>query len=123
MSARVRGDSLASELSRYLAPRVGVGYAGAPSQSERIASTMIVNGLTSANARRTAGIDWTGTKAEEMKVSGKTAMKPTEFAASGEDDEHPEEREHPREGVAEQQQQPEARRAPRADARVEARSR
>ena len=46
---------------------------------------MIVNGLTSANARSGSGIDCTGTNAEEMKVSGKTAMNPTEFAASGEE--------------------------------------
>jgi hypothetical protein len=59
--------------------------AGAPSHSERIASTMIVNGLTSANARSAVGIDCTGTNAEEMNVSGKTAMKPTELAASGEE--------------------------------------
>ena len=32
-----------------------------------------------------AGIDLTGTNAEEMNVSGKTAMKPTELAASGEE--------------------------------------
>src|SRR6202023_1949451 len=57
--------------------------AGAPSQSERIASTVIVNGLTSANARSTEGIECTGTNAEEMNVRGKTAMNPTEFAASG----------------------------------------
>ena len=59
--------------------------AGAPSQSERIASTVMVKGLTSANARRTAGIDCTGTNAEEMNVRGNTAMNPTELAASGED--------------------------------------
>ena len=63
--------------------------AGAPSHSARIASTMIVNGLMSANACSAAGIDSTGTNADEMKVSGKTAMKPTEFAASGEDTSRP----------------------------------
>ena len=56
-----------------------------PSHSARIALTTIVNGLTSANASIQPGIDSVGTKAEEMKVSGKTAMKPTEFAASGEE--------------------------------------
>ncbi len=59
--------------------------AGAPSQSERIASTTKVKGLMSANHWRAAGIESTGTKAEEMKVSGKTAMKPTELADSGEE--------------------------------------
>ena len=59
--------------------------AGAPSQSERIASTMIVKGFTSANPRSTSGMDCTGTNAEEMNVSGNTAMKATEFAASGVD--------------------------------------
>jgi len=64
-------------------------WAGAPSHSERIASTVIVNGLTWAKVFRTAGSVPTGTNAEEMKVSGKTAMKPTEFAASGEDTSSP----------------------------------
>src|ERR1700746_628050 len=59
-------------------------WAGAPSHSERIASTVIVNGLTSANARRGSGMLLTGTNIEEMNVSGNTAMKPTELAASGE---------------------------------------
>ena len=54
-----------------------------------MASTMIVNGLISANDCSAAGIESTGTKADEMKVSGKTAMKPTEFAASGEDTSRP----------------------------------
>jgi hypothetical protein len=57
--------------------------AGAPSQRWRIASTTIVNGLTFANAFRGSGIELTGTNAEEMNVSGKTAMKATEFADSG----------------------------------------
>ncbi len=59
--------------------------AGAPSHRARIASTTIVNGLTSANHCSTSGIESTGTNAELMKVSGKTAMKPTEFADSGDD--------------------------------------
>ena len=63
--------------------------AGAPSHSERIASTVTVNGLTLANARSTDGIEATGTNAEEMNVSGKTAMKPTELAASGEETSSP----------------------------------
>ena len=32
-----------------------------------------------------AGIDWVGTNADEMKVSGNTAMNPSEFADSGDD--------------------------------------
>src|SRR5690554_5919780 len=45
----------------------------------------MVKGLMSANQAKAEGIDSTGTKAEEMKVSGKTAMKPSELAASGEE--------------------------------------
>src|SRR5437764_3932456 len=60
-------------------------WGGVPSHSERIASTVIVNGLTFANACSTSGIEATGTNAEEMNVSGNTAMKPAEFAASGEE--------------------------------------
>ena len=63
--------------------------AGALSHSDRIASTMIVNGLTLANARSTEGIDCTGTNAEEMNVSGNTAMNPTELADSGEETSSP----------------------------------
>src|SRR5690348_11140605 len=58
-------------------------WAGAPSHSERMASTMMVNGFTSANPRSTSGIDATGTNAEEMNVSGNTAMNASELAASG----------------------------------------
>ena len=50
---------------------------------------MIVNGLTFANHCSGSGIDCTGTNAEEMNVSGKTAMKPTELAASGEETSSP----------------------------------
>src|SRR5688572_15457438 len=57
--------------------------AGAPCQRCRIASTIVVNGFASANASSAAGIDSTGTKAEEMKVSGKIVMNPNAFAASG----------------------------------------
>ena len=63
--------------------------AGAPRHRWRIASTTIVNGLTFANACRTGGIVWTGTNADEMNVSGNTAMKPTEFAASAVDTSSP----------------------------------
>ncbi len=59
--------------------------AGWPTHSARIASTRIVNGLISANHFSAAGIDSTGTNADEMNVSGNTAMKPSEFAASGEE--------------------------------------
>jgi hypothetical protein len=41
--------------------------------------------LTSATCSRPAGIDATGTNAEEMNVIGKTSVKPMPFAASGED--------------------------------------
>ena len=50
---------------------------------------MIVNGLISANHCSAPGIDSTGTNADEMNVSGNTTMKPTEFAASGEDTSRP----------------------------------
>src|SRR3954469_3502804 len=59
--------------------------AGAPTHSARIAFTTIVNGLISANHWSAAGIESVGTNADEMNVSGNTAMKPSEFAASGED--------------------------------------
>lgn len=59
--------------------------AGEPSQSDRIASTMNVNGLMSANHWSAAGIESTGTNADEMNVNGKTAMKPSELADSGEE--------------------------------------
>ena len=54
-----------------------------PLHRNRIALTVIVNGLTLAKSRSTAGIERPGTNAEEMKVSGKTAMNPTELADSG----------------------------------------
>ena len=41
--------------------------------------------MISANHCSAAGIDSTGTNADEMNVSGNTAMKPSEFAASGEE--------------------------------------
>ena len=63
--------------------------AGSPIHSARIASTTIVNGLISANHCSAAGIDSTGTNADEMNVSGKTAMKPSELAASGEETSRP----------------------------------
>ena len=58
---------------------------GAPSHSSRISSTTTVNGFTSANTFSASGIESTGTKADEMNVSGNTSMKPSEFAASGVD--------------------------------------
>ncbi len=50
---------------------------------------MTVKGLTSAKVCSAAGIESTGTKAEEMKVSGKMMMKPNDCEASGEDEERP----------------------------------
>src|SRR5579859_2130928 len=64
-------------------------WAGKPSQSARMALTTIENGLMLANQRRADGIEATGTNAEEMNVSGNTAMNPTELAASGEDTSSP----------------------------------
>jgi hypothetical protein len=63
--------------------------AGAPRKRERIASTTIVNGLTSAKACRVAGIESTGTKAEETKVSGKIRMKPIACEDSGDEEVRP----------------------------------
>ena len=57
--------------------------AGVPSHSARIASTMTLTGLASATSSSPAGIDSTGTNAEEMNVIGKISVKPTPFAASG----------------------------------------
>src|SRR3712207_7342054 len=45
--------------------------------------------LFRSNASSHDGIDSTGTNADEANVSGNTAMKPTEFAASGEDTSRP----------------------------------
>src|SRR5437016_3704161 len=59
--------------------------AGASTHSARSAFTSIVKGLIFANHLSASGIDSTGTKADEMNVSGKTAMKPSELAASGEE--------------------------------------
>ena len=70
---------------------------------------MIVNGLTPANHFSGSGIVVGGTNAEETKVSGKIAMKPDRVGrlrAGG--DQQSDEREHPRERIADQQQQPEA---------------
>ena len=51
--------------------------------SARTALTTRVTGLTSANACTTPGIEAVGTNAEEAKVSGKTQMKPADWAVSG----------------------------------------
>ena len=59
--------------------------AGVSSHSARIASVMMLNGLTSANCRRPSGIDSTGTNADEANVSGKITMKPIACADSPED--------------------------------------
>ena len=58
--------------------------AGASTNRERTASTTTVNGLTSAKASSAAGIDSTGTNADEANVRGKIALKPTACADSGE---------------------------------------
>ena len=60
-----------------------------PSHSERTASTTVVNGFASANCRSPSGIDSAGTNAEEANVSGKIAVKPIEFAVSGDDENRP----------------------------------
>jgi hypothetical protein len=49
----------------------------------RAASTVRVTGLISAKVSTTPGIDSVGTKAEEANTSGKTQMKPNDWAASG----------------------------------------
>ena len=65
---------------------------------------MIENGLMSvANVCSQSGIVSGGTNAEEAKVSGKIAMKPNAFAASGVEASSPTHGEHPRERVADQQ--------------------
>ena len=48
-----------------------------------------MNGLASATCRRPSGIDSTGTKSEEAKVSGKMSVKPIEFAVSGVEENSP----------------------------------
>ena len=63
--------------------------AGVPMKSARTASTIAVMGLCSAMGCSQLGIDSTGTKAEETKVSGKMMVKPHAFAASGDDETSP----------------------------------
>jgi hypothetical protein len=63
--------------------------AGVPRNRARAASTMVVIGLFSAKPCSQPGIDATGTKAEEMKVSGKMIVNPYAFEASGDDEESP----------------------------------
>ncbi len=60
-----------------------------PSQSERIASEIVVNGLASANWRSPSGIVDAGTNTDEANVSGKISVKPIEFAVSGVDENSP----------------------------------
>jgi hypothetical protein len=58
--------------------------AGAPSHSARIASTTtLTDGVR--HSCRPPGIDSTGTNVEEMNVIGKISVKPSPFAASGEE--------------------------------------
>src|SRR5262249_3732912 len=59
--------------------------AGAPRNSARAASTMVVNGLCSAIGCSQLGIESTGTNAEETNVRGKRIVNPYAFAASGEE--------------------------------------
>ena len=61
-------------------------FAGVPSHRWRTASTTVVNGLASANCRSPSGIDSAGTNTDEANVSGKIAVKPIEFAVSGDDE-------------------------------------
>ena len=60
-----------------------------PSQSERIASEIVVNGLASANCCRPSGIDSAGTNTDEANVSGKISVNPIELAVSGVDENSP----------------------------------
>ena len=60
-----------------------------PSQSERIASETVVNGLASANCRRPSGIVSAGTNTDDANVSGKISVKPIELAVSGVDENSP----------------------------------
>jgi hypothetical protein len=49
----------------------------------------VLNGLFSANACSQSGIDSGGAKAEEAKVIGKIAMKPSAWADSGDAERSP----------------------------------
>src|SRR4051812_40402028 len=55
---------------------------GTPSHSSRTALTVSVTGLTSAKACSQSGIESTGTKADDAKVSGNSQMKPADWATS-----------------------------------------
>ena len=50
--------------------------AGVPTKSALAASTIVVNGLFSANGWSQLGIDSTGTNADDTNVSGKRIVKP-----------------------------------------------
>src|ERR1700722_16741582 len=69
--------------AQAIAPQTLFPAFSVPVHRNLIASTVIVNGLTCAKSRSAVGIEWTGTNADEMKVSGNTAMNPTELADSG----------------------------------------
>ena len=56
--------------------------AGVPTKRWRIASTVMVNGFTSANASSGAGRFSIGTNADEMNVNGKITMNPICCAVS-----------------------------------------
>src|ERR1700742_2279784 len=63
--------------------------AGAPSQRWRSASTTVLTGFAFATASSGPGIDAVGTNADEMNVIGKISVKPSPFAASGDDTDIP----------------------------------
>src|SRR3954454_525195 len=70
------GAKIAISASDHATAPHTLSPAGAPSHSERIASTTTVIGLISANCRSPSGIDLTGTNAAEMNVIGKISVKP-----------------------------------------------
>src|ERR1700758_1587578 len=56
--------------AQAIAPQTLFPAFSVPLHRYLIASTVIVNGLTCAKSRSAVGIEWTGTNAEEMNVSG-----------------------------------------------------
>ncbi len=82
--------------------------AGAPSQSERIALTVMVNGIDFRERPQNRGHRLHGHECGGDERQGKHGDESNGVGRLRRGHEHPEEREHPREGVAEQQQQPEA---------------
>src|SRR4051794_31478786 len=76
-------NTINSPASQATVPSAGPSASPSPIISARLAFTHSVTGLMSANHCSAAGIESVGTNAEEMNVSGKTQMKPTDCAASG----------------------------------------